>query len=132
MSDINIITLHSDKDLQAFIKEALGGSPVKTIRGCSTIKDAYDLYGKEQSPIIVIDTFLPGTSGLDALKAIRKISENSAIILLARIRTKTFVEKAFRMGATDVLPYPVDKDTFLNSVLHRIKNIKVQEIQFGN
>lgn len=132
MSDISIISLHADRGLQAFIKEALSESEVKTIRGCSTIKEAYDLFGKEQSPIIVIDTFLPGTSGLDALKAIRKISENTAIILLGRIRTKTFIEKAFRMGASDVLPYPVDKDTFLNTVSHRIRNIKVQEIQFGN
>ena len=131
-ADIDLLCIHFDKSLQIVIKEALAGSPVKCIRQCSVVKEAYDLYGKVQSPIILIDTFLPGSSGLDMIKAMRKISENSSIVLLARIGTKSFIEKAFRMGASDVLPYPVDKETLLSTILHRVKNIKELDIQFAN
>lgn len=130
MSDQSIICIHADKSLQLFIKEALVGSPVKSIRTCTVIKEAYDFYAKEQSPIVVIDTFVPGSTGLDLVKAVRKMNENVAIILLGRIRTRAFIERAFRTGASDVLPYPTEKDIFLNTILHRLRNVSEQEVHF--
>lgn len=132
MSDQSIICIHADKMLKNFFKESLLGSPITVIRHCSTMKEAYDFYSKDQSPIIVIDTFLPGLSAFDILKGVRKMNANVAIILLARFRTKTFTERAFRMGASDILPLPMNKDIFLNIVLHRLRNVAEQEVVFNN
>lgn len=131
MSEIGIICIHSDKMLQTFFKEALTGSKVSSVRNCSTLKEAYDLFSKIQSPIIVIDTFIPGSSGFDVLKGIRKMNDSIAIVFLARFQTRTLIEKAFRLGASDIVPYPMSKDFFINIIDHRLKNISEQEIQFN-
>lgn len=131
MSDLSIILMHSDKLVHQFVKEALAETPIKEIRSCKKVKEAYDLYGIDQSPIIVIDTFVPETSGIDLVKSIRKMNENIAIILLARIQTKSFVIRAFRIGASDILPYPIEMDVFRSTIMHRLRNIKSQEVQFN-
>ena len=125
-----MILMHDDKDLQNFVKTSLEGLPFRILPSCTTTKEVYDQYQKEQAQIFLLDYFIPGSSGVEMLKPIRKLNESVIIILLARTRSRSLVEKAFRLGATDIMPYPTTSEVFRDTILHRLKNIKEDEIRF--
>lgn len=131
MNAISIMTMNTSQEVQNFVKTALMGLPIKVLPSCATVKDAYALYGKEQPQIAIVDLFIPGSSGVDIVKSLRKMNDSIVIILLNRTNTKALVERAFRMGANDVLPYPLEKETLKDTVLHRLKNFKEAEVHFN-
>jgi signal transduction histidine kinase/DNA-binding response OmpR family regulator len=56
---------------------------------------------------IVVDFFLPGLSGKDLLVALGSQGVNAPVIVLARKGMEADVIQAFRLGASDYLPWPV-------------------------
>jgi DNA-binding NarL/FixJ family response regulator len=55
------------------------------------------------------------------LKSLKRIKENCSFVLLTRMRTRAVIERAFRYGAQDVLPYPVSSVVLRDTILHRLE-----------
>ena len=62
---------------------------------------------KEVSPhLILLDLTMPGMGGFDVLKVIRGIDENVSIVIITADTQKKTKEKAFMLGATNILKKP--------------------------
>lgn len=106
--------------------EALGAQIVKTLEGAGygvvwfrdgdKARDA-DL---AQVRLVVLDLMLPGTYGLDILKAYRLRSDVPALILSARSDTADKV-RALRLGADDYLTKPFWPEELLARVAARLR-----------
>jgi response regulator of citrate/malate metabolism len=70
--------------------------------------------------LVIIDLFLPGTSGMEVLKVLQQMHGSAGCILITRINTRGMLDRAFRYGARDVLIYPVDAETLRHTVAHRL------------
>jgi DNA-binding NarL/FixJ family response regulator len=86
----------------------------------TSTKAAVDAIRKEPVDILVADLFLGDSSGLDFLKTLKKINERLTFILVTRVKDRALVDRAFRFGAADVLPYPLGKDTLRETLKHRL------------
>jgi DNA-binding response OmpR family regulator len=126
----HIITLSCDKELRRFIKKSLETEAIKVSHECSSLKETVEMYRNDQVPIMIVDLFIPESSGIESIKHLKKMNENLIVILLSRMRNKALMEKAFRFGADDVLVLPVSADTLRETVLHRIRNVRVTEVHF--
>ena len=126
----SVFTISCDMELRRFIKKSLAESTVKVSAECSSLKETVEKYRNDQVPVIIVDFFIPETSGIEVMKQLKKMNENLIIILLSRLRNKALMEKAFRFGADDVLVLPVSADTLRETVLHRIRNVRVTEVHF--
>jgi putative two-component system response regulator len=70
--------------------------------------DAMALFEKEVPPIVLTDINLPGPSGIEILKRIKKLSPVTQVIIFSGVGTTNDVIEALRMGASDYLIKPVN------------------------
>ncbi|MCF8043727.1 MAG: PAS domain S-box protein [Desulfarculaceae bacterium] len=68
---------------------------------------ALKAYEQDPTPTLVTDLKMPGLSGLDVLKAVKKIKPNAEVIVVTGHGDKESVVAAMRMGASDYLEKPV-------------------------
>ena len=106
-----VLVVEDNVDMNRFIAAALGSEYV--VRTAASGQEALDRALKETPDLIVTDLTMPGMSGGDLLKALRRSSSLSGVpvlVLTARAEDEVRVE-LLRAGAQDYLvkPFAVDE-----------------------
>lgn len=125
MSSLMLVT--ADKELARVVKLALRDTPVKITMEISDPNLVADAIAQHPSTLVLLDLFLPQSSGLDMLKRGKQVNENGLFVLLTRIRTRNLIERAFRLGAQDVIHYPVSGEVLRDTILHRLQTQPLDE-----
>jgi DNA-binding NarL/FixJ family response regulator len=119
----NILLMSADKEFLRQAHQALEGLPVKVVGECARFRRAMDIMHEAPCRIVIIDMFLPESSGIELVKQIKQQDEKIVLVLLSRMRGRSMLDRAFRHGATDILPYPMQVDTLRQTVLHRLSRL---------
>ncbi len=82
------------------------------------------------SDLLLLDWMLPGTSGVEITKAVRKTSEVPILILSAKGSTSERIE-GLKAGANDYLPKPFDLEELLLRVQNLLPIHKSSTVQIG-
>jgi len=114
-----IMLVTADKEMARWVKSALKDTAVKVAAECSSSKAAGEEIAKGQIDMVILDLFLPESSGLEILKNLKKINDKCVCLILSRMRTRMLLERSLRLGAQDVLLYPLSAETFRDTVIHR-------------
>ena len=120
---IKAVVITRDKEMNALIHQAVEGLSVKIVGDCRSVKEAVEVFRHESVRLVVLDLFLGESSGLDAIKTLKKMDETLTIILLSRMSGRSLLEKAFRFGAGDTLIYPCGLDSLRQTIAHRLDRI---------
>lgn len=70
--------------------------------------EALDKINKEQFAVVLMDTKMPGMSGVEALKVIKKDNPSIYVVLITGFSVEDVVQDAFKEGAVTVLYKPLD------------------------
>ncbi|MGZ3693024.1 MAG: response regulator [Bdellovibrionota bacterium] len=117
----NILVVCRDQEICRLIKTALNDLPVKIARECNSAKGVTEAMMEARADLVIVDLFLPGASGLEVMKAVKKLNEHAEFVLITRLKTRAAIDKAFRSGARDVLVYPFTADTLKQTIAHRLE-----------
>ena len=80
--------------------------------------------------LILLDIGLPGMSGLDALKEIKRISPETLVIMVTAYEEINTVIGAMKMGAHDYIIKPIHLDSVRHSIKNALETVKMRkEIQ---
>jgi two-component system response regulator AtoC len=71
-------------------------------------RDAMQLLERRPADLVLLDLRMPGTTGLDTLRAIRAITPQSRVVLMSGHGTIDSAVEAVKLGATDYLTKPFD------------------------
>jgi len=78
-----------------------------TLLGCAADGDAgMKLIGRQRPHLAVVDIYMPGLSGLELLKHIRKQGWNTDVILVTAAHDTDSVQQGIQYGATDYIIKP--------------------------
>jgi DNA-binding NtrC family response regulator len=75
--------------------------------------EALELFKKHKPPVCVIDIKMPGMNGLELLKEIKKVKENTFVIVVTAFADMEKTIEAMKSGAYDFLKKPFDNDNIL-------------------
>src|SRR2546429_3789620 len=90
-------------------------------------KAAVDLLEREQIDLLISDIKMPDLSGVDVLRAAKRIDQDIlGIMITAFASTETAVE-AMRLGACDYLSKPFDVDLLRMKVREKIENRQLRQ-----
>lgn len=129
MTDLLLVT--TDKELRRFVKDALEGVAVRFLDDFSSGHKAMEAFREHRPKLMLVDLFLPENNGIDVLKTIKKLDDTVTVILLSRVQTRLLKERAFRTGADDVVIYPCEPAMIIETVRHRLDNLKEAEVHFN-
>jgi DNA-binding LytR/AlgR family response regulator len=102
-----------DEPLAIKVIEAHAGKipSLQVVATCQNAIDAFDVLMKKQIDLVFLDVEMPGITGLDLLKSLKKAP---AIIITTAYRD--FAMDAFELDAIDYLLKPIPFDRFFKSI----------------
>ncbi|MEE6451053.1 response regulator [Gottfriedia acidiceleris] len=119
---INVLIVEDDPMVAEFNKRYL-----KEIKGFSllgithSVKDAIEFLKNEQVDLILLDVYMPGSTGLELLSFIREQNMAVDVILITAAADKEKIRTAIRYGAIDYLIKPFEFERF-NQALMKYKD----------
>lgn len=114
----NKIMIIDDSNSNVVLLEA-----ILKIRGYNTItalnaKDAIPLIEKEKPNLILLDLYMPETSGFDLLSILKSdaVTKNIPVIIVSAVTDEVNILKTKALGATDYIKKPIDIQLLIEKV----------------
>lgn len=101
-----ILYVEDDPEVRKYITEFLKRY-CKTVLTTSTAEEALELYKEHNPEILLVDIDLPGMSGIDFIKLVRKDDIYTRAIISTAYTTKEFTFEAIELGLTRYLVKPI-------------------------
>src|SRR6187551_2429227 len=79
-------------------------------------KAALDVVRKQRVQVVLTDLMMPGTSGLELLKAVREVAPDTEVVVMTAYGTVETAVQAMREGAYDFVEKPLKRMTIVKSV----------------
>ena len=89
---------------------------------CTNGNDALDKISNQRYDIILLDENMPGLSGIETLKKIKKIDRNLKVIMITKSEEENIMEEAIGREISDYLIKPVNPNQILLSLKKNLKN----------
>jgi DNA-binding NtrC family response regulator len=106
--------------------------PLYDVHTAANGQEALDCIQKEKVDLITLDIKMPGLSGMDVLRELRKLGSDAAVVIVTGYGTLTNVHDAIRYGAVDFVSKPFNVPDIVaivnKSVAQRTYNRKVKNI----
>ena len=96
--------------------EAHGGPRELVVLTCKDGKEALELVRKQRIDVILTDLMMPSLTGMDLLKAARKLSPETEVILMTAYGTIETAVEAMKDGAYDFITKPLKRAHVLRVV----------------
>ncbi|MFC1618812.1 sigma-54-dependent transcriptional regulator [Candidatus Neomarinimicrobiota bacterium] len=107
MGQILVIDDHQNtRDALSKILSSKGLEPIAK----ESAEEALDSFASQEIDLIITDLKLPGISGMDLLKQIRKIDDHIPVILITAYATVATAVEAIKLGAYDYITKPFSVD----------------------
>ena len=87
---------------------------------------------KLQPDVILLDYFLPDSTGIKSIQALKKVCPNTKIILLTMENNPEVMEKCRTEGAIGYLPKSISKKALIEALNNAIENIPTFPELFGH
>lgn len=115
--DFMIVRLHS-----RYIDTQSG---FKVVGTATSAVDTLSLVNEHQPDLVILDVYLPGTSGIELLSMFRSKKIGCDVILITAAKELDVIEDAFRLGVFDYLVKPFNIDR-LGMSLHKYSQFRAQ------
>jgi len=125
-----ILIVDDDKDVVDTINDILYAEGFDTYLAYNG-KSALQQIQENDPELVLLDCYLPEMMGIDVLKKIRRIDEDTAVIMMTGHGEEQLVVSLMKAGASDYLKKPLGKFTLLSAVkdVLRKKDINREIIQ---
>ena len=85
------------------------------VRTAANSEDALRLSGEESAEFAVLDLRMPGGSGLDLLRELKRIDPSTRCMILTGYGSIATTVDAMKLGAVNYLPKPADADDIIRA-----------------
>jgi DNA-binding response OmpR family regulator len=106
---LNILIVDDDKNLLSVLKSILADEN-NSVSTCNDGKTAINLSLATKYDLIITDLMMPGTNGLEVLRAARRIDPDIIVILITGFGSLETAVQAIREGAYDYITKPFKLD----------------------
>lgn len=89
-----------------------------SVRVAHSVSQALELSALNAPEYAIVDLKMPGPSGLDLVKQLKRLDENTHIVVLTGYASIATAVEAIKLGATHYLSKPADVDDIV-AALHR-------------
>lgn len=110
---LRVLVAEDDQEMNAVLCEALSadGHTVLAVRtGTDALAALLNSAGRVLPDVVVTDVRMPGLTGLDLLRAMRRAGLRIPVIVITAFGHETIHREAFALGASAVLDKPFDLD----------------------
>jgi len=120
-----ILIIDDEENIRQSLSDILSDEGYE-VEAASSAEDGLSLIKQRLPELIILDIWLPGMDGLDALKDIKSINEVTPVIMITGHGTIELAIKATRLGAYDFLEKPLSMDRVLLTVRRAFEKSRLE------
>jgi two-component system, chemotaxis family, chemotaxis protein CheY len=102
--------------IRAKVKEAAIGAGWTIVAEARNGKEAVDRYAEHRPTAVTVDLVMPEYDGIYALREILAMDPNAKVVVVSAIGQKNVLKDAFKLGASDFVVKPFDKQTLVKTL----------------
>jgi len=121
-----VLIVDDEKGVQTSIRGILEDAGFES-RAVSSGEDALELLSKEKFPVVLLDIWLPGMDGLQALAKIRQSYSNVIVIMISGHGSIETAVRSTKLGAFDFIEKPLSLEKTLQVVKHAFDQYRLEE-----
>lgn len=101
-----------------------------SVRTFPAAETAIKVMEKDPADLVLLDIGLPGMSGIEAIREIKRLNPESLIIMITGYEDVQTVVSAMKSGAYDYVTKPVQTDTLMITIRNALETVRMRkEIQ---
>lgn len=117
-----ILVVDDERNIRRSLEMILEGEGYK-VTCASSGEEAIDVLTETDFQAALLDIFMPGINGIDALKQMRELRPDLAVIVISGHGTVQDAVRATRFGAYDFLEKPLSREKVLLAVTRAIEAV---------
>ena len=103
--------------VRAGLRQFLGEHvDLRIVAECASAREVMDVVRQELADVILLDIAMPGTSGVDALQAIKARAPNLAVLILSSFPEEHYATALLRQGASGYLAKDCEPDEIVKAI----------------
>lgn len=122
-----IYFVEDDQSISYIIEKTLDHAGIKGI-GFSNAEDFFKAFREQRPDMILLDVMLPGVSGIDILKTIRKIDSDTPIMMVSALQSEMDKVIALDYGADDYMTKPFGVLELTSRIQSKLRKQKAMEV----
>ncbi len=123
MDKLHVLVVDDEAFTRDFFVNLLDPVEYKVFQATSG-EDGLEMCGTTTFDLVLLDLKMPGMSGLDVLKEIKKINADTSVLIMTGHGTIDSAVEAMKLGAEDYLAKPFDNLEELKLVIERVIDYK--------
>lgn len=116
----NILLVEDDKVVAGAGRRILNAEGF-TVDMAESAEDALGKFSQKKYELVLSDLMLPGMTGIELLKKLKKLNEEIHIIIITGYASLTNAVKTFKAGAFDFIPKPFDFEELAGVVYRAVQ-----------
>jgi len=112
----SILVVDNSIFMRNFVGDMLHQLGHKVIAEATNGEEAVEQYQKYTPDLVTMDITMEKMSGIDALRAIKRINPEAKIIMCSSIATKSNTLEALKEGAVDFIVKPIELKQLIKSL----------------
>jgi len=121
-----ILVVDDEKGVQTSVQGILEDAGFNAL-AVSSGEEALELMLNKEIPVVLLDVWLPGMDGLQALAKLRQISPDTIVIMISGHASIETAVRATKLGAFDFVEKPLSLDKTLLVVKNALHQFQLQE-----
>jgi two-component system, NtrC family, nitrogen regulation response regulator NtrX len=126
MTRTKILIVDDEKGVQTSLQGILEDAGFDS-QAISSGEEALDILLKEQFSVVLLDIWLPGIDGLEALSKIRQTSPSTSVIMISGHGSIETAVRATKLGAFDFIEKPLSLEKTLLVVKNALHQHQLEE-----
>lgn len=127
LKDLRILCVEDEQNISKLLKDALGEYFFSFVVA-NDGEEGLEKFKKINPDIVITDIMMPNLDGLDMTIRIKKLNENTPIIVLSAFSDKEKLLKAIDVGITKYFIKPFDPDEVLEYLIFIAKKLNKQRL----
>ncbi len=115
-----ILIVDDDKSVRDFLGRFLSMKGYEHVQSVETGQQAVETVKKDNFKLVLLDIKLPDMDGIDVLRKIKQLSNNTAVIMMTGFPEEEKAKQMIQEGAYDYIIKPFDLDYLELSVFTKI------------
>jgi two-component system nitrogen regulation response regulator NtrX len=121
-----VLVVDDEKGVQSSIQGILEDVGFDS-RAVSSAEEALEVLGEREFPVVLLDVWLPGMDGLEALAQIRRLSPDAVVIMISGHGSIETAVRATKLGAFDFVEKPLSLEKTILVVKNALHQYQLQE-----
>ncbi len=105
-SNRRVIVVDDSMLIRRMVKDTLQSDGWDVVGEASNGNDAVELYQQLRPDVVTLDIIMPGSDGIEALRAILRINPDAKVVVVSALNQTKLISEAIRSGAQDFIAKP--------------------------